>query len=228
MSLKLLVVDDSAVPRAQIANFLEETDYKIDMTESANAAIELINKNEYDIVITDKNMPGFDEDTNEGGMDLLKFIKKNKPEIEVLMMTGYATIETALEAMKIGAFDYIIKPFKKDELIDSIDRVKEYKTFLNPEYIIDMYKKIQNEIIDLFSEKTDVSDEERHKKIKSLNSKIDIFFKTQKNWERVILIQRDALASITNHASKLVNILTENNEALELVEKILEEADQRL
>ena len=147
MEIKILVVDDEDAVRNLIAEYLRRNGYTIDVADGVNSARELINSTKYDIIITDKNMPGPDGD-DEGGMDLLRYARDQQPTAETIMMTGFATIETAIEAMRIGAFDYIMKPFPHEALKALIDRVIEYKSFINPE-TIHSYKTLHNGILGL-------------------------------------------------------------------------------
>ena len=100
---------------------LEMDSYVVDMAFSGQEALDLIKKNAYQIIITDLKMTQID------GMQVLKFAKENASESEVIIMTAYATQDTALEAMKRGAYDYLIKPFKMDELVIRVNRVKHQK-----------------------------------------------------------------------------------------------------
>jgi len=228
MSVKILVVDDSEVPRIQVASYLAGDDYEIDLADGPKSAIELIKKNNYPIIITDKNMPDINNEGVEGGMYLLKYIQQNLPQTEVIMMTGNANIQTAIKAMQLGAFDYLVKPFSKNELLDTINRILEYQQFINPENTIKIYKGIHNEILDLFSNRKALNDEERHKKLKSIDAKIDYFFITQKSWEKIILTQRDALANISGYITELIQNISQTDPSFELVEKIIEESKRHI
>lgn len=121
--LKIYVVDDERIVRVTIADDLRDAGHQVREFSSAQAALQyLIESNEgVDIIITDLNMPGMD------GIEFLKRVKEIKPETFVLLMTAYATVNTAVEAMKLGAYDYISKPFNIDELLISIERIKEVK-----------------------------------------------------------------------------------------------------
>src|SRR4030042_2257783 len=89
---------------------LEEEGYEVEITLSGKEAFEKMKSNPFDIVITDLKMPGMD------GMEVLKTFRKEYPDAIIIMITGFSTVETAVEAMKIGAFDYIPKPFTPDEV----------------------------------------------------------------------------------------------------------------
>lgn len=122
---KILIVDDDK----EICNFISEIfnikGYPTLVTGSGIEAMELIKDEKVFIVISDLIMPEMN------GIELLKKIKKEHPEIEVIIMTAYSTIETAVEAMKVGAFDYILKPLSSDHLLLLIDRIFQKIKLLN-------------------------------------------------------------------------------------------------
>lgn len=113
---KILAVDDEAVILDSFRKILVIAGYSIDTVETGKEAIGLIRKNDYDFVFTDLKMPEMD------GLDVVKAVKHLRPDIDVIMITGFATIETAVDAMKYGAMDYVQKPFTADELIEFVDK----------------------------------------------------------------------------------------------------------
>lgn len=110
MQTRILVVDDELSMREFLTILLEREGYITDSAENAEAAIALLETSSYDVVISDVNMPGLD------GLQLLEQIKKDSPETAVLLVTAFSTAEQAVEAMKLGAYDYIAKPFKVEEI----------------------------------------------------------------------------------------------------------------
>lgn len=110
MQARILIVDDELSMREFLSILLEREGYATDQAESAEAALKLMESVGYDLVISDINMPGLD------GMVLLEKVKKLSPETAVLMITAFSTAEQAVEAMKLGAYDYIAKPFKVEEI----------------------------------------------------------------------------------------------------------------
>jgi len=110
MKRKILIVDDEQSMREFLGILLEREGYAIETAESAEAALSHLEGSRYDLVISDIKMPGLD------GISLLGRIKAGSPDTAVLMMTAYSTAEQAVEAMKIGAYDYISKPFKVEEI----------------------------------------------------------------------------------------------------------------
>ncbi len=110
MKPRILVVDDEESIREFLEIMLKKEGYDITCAEDGKAAQELLKKKTFDMVISDMQMP------NMTGMELLKHVKDISPEILFMMITAFGTAETAVEAMKIGAYDYITKPFKIDEV----------------------------------------------------------------------------------------------------------------
>lgn len=118
-NFKILVVDDQEEYRNVLRMILERKKYQVDTVESAETAINTLKENNYDIVITDLIMNGLD------GIDLLRDIKLNKKDTEVIIITGYGSIENAVVAMKEGAFSYFIKSHNPKELIEEIEKVRQ-------------------------------------------------------------------------------------------------------
>lgn len=106
----ILVVDDEKNYLVVLEALLGPEGYEILTTDNAREAIRLIRESELDLVITDMKMPGIT------GMELLEECKKVEPDLPVIMMTAFGTIEMAVEAMKKRAYDYITKPFQNEEL----------------------------------------------------------------------------------------------------------------
>ena len=118
--MKILVVDDEATIRDLIGKGLSQIGgYSVEVAQNGVEAIEKIEKDVFDLVLTDLKMPGMD------GIELLKTIKGTRPEVLVILMTAYGTIETAVEAMKIGANDYITKPIDLNELLLHISKAQK-------------------------------------------------------------------------------------------------------
>lgn len=117
--LKIMVVDDERILRVTIADDLKDAGYTVREFADAHGALAGLREFEPNIVITDVKMPGM------SGIELLSKIKSFNPEIAVIVMTAHGTIETAVQTMKLGAYDYLLKPFVKDEILLMIDRICE-------------------------------------------------------------------------------------------------------
>lgn len=109
---KILCVDDEAVILDSFRKILVLDGYSVDTVEKGQEALYLIQKHHYDFVFTDLKMPEMD------GVEVTKSVKHLRPDIDVIIITGYATVETAVEVMKYGAMDYVQKPFTEDELLE--------------------------------------------------------------------------------------------------------------
>jgi DNA-binding NtrC family response regulator len=116
---KILVVDDEPLIRESLYEILRIEGYHVQMAQSGQEAVQLLEKSAFDIVVTDFKLPKM------SGMDLLSAIKKDYPKTELIMITGYGSIETAVEAMKKGAYDYITKPINDNEIKIIINKIVE-------------------------------------------------------------------------------------------------------
>jgi CheY-like chemotaxis protein len=108
---RILAVDDEEIILSSFRKVLVLAGYSIDTVETGSEALGLIRKNDYDFVFTDLKMPEMD------GVEVTKAVKHLRPDIDVIVITGYASIETAVETVKFGAMDYVEKPFTEDELL---------------------------------------------------------------------------------------------------------------
>ncbi len=109
---RILAVDDEAIILESFRKILVLAGFNVDTVETGKEALGLIRRHEYDFVFTDLKMPEMD------GLDVVKAVKHVRPDIDVVMITGYATIDSAVDAMKFGAMDYVQKPFTADELVE--------------------------------------------------------------------------------------------------------------
>jgi len=121
---RILVVDDEAAMRESLKDWLMEDGYNVGSAESGKVALKMARESNWDIVLMDLKMPGMD------GIETMIKLKEWLPEAEVLLMTAYATIDTAVQAMKEGAFDYLVKPFDPDEVEIQIKKIIEHKNLL--------------------------------------------------------------------------------------------------
>lgn len=172
-------------------------------------------------------MPGTDG-LDEGGMELLRHIRAKLIPSEVIIMTGFATLDTAIEAMRLGAFDYLLKPFSMQELKIKINRLLEYRRFLDPEKTMSLYKSIRTKILDLSINKNSLSDCELDKSLTSLNESIDELFRLVKECERFVLTHRESLAHIAGYAEQLKFRIPEQDESRPLIDEIFRYSSNRL
>jgi len=222
---KILVVDDEQVICDIVKMILNTLNYTVDSANDFQSAKALIDKVDYDIVVTDKNLPGTG-DNLEGGMEVLEYTKRNNPSAEVVIMTGYASIDSAIDAIRLGAFDYIQKPFKIEELRDKLDHIIEYQTSIKPENILPVYKAFLAEINELINTNGSISEDDRMRLIESVSEKTRFFFDAFKERERIIFLQRDALDSISRLAGQLREKLPVNTPYYDLIESICSESEK--
>ena len=124
-SARILVVDDEAVVRDSLGDWFRDEGYEVDTAESASVALEKLVHANWDIFVLDIRMPGID------GLELQRKLKEAQPDATVIIMTAYASVESAIEAMKQGAYDYIIKPFNPDDLEHTVQKAIEHKRLLS-------------------------------------------------------------------------------------------------
>jgi DNA-binding NtrC family response regulator len=121
---KILIVDDEQIVRESLTNWLKEENYQVEAAENGPLALEKIRQVPFQVVLLDLKMPGMD------GLQVLTEIKKEFPDIEVIIMTAYGSVNTAVEAIKAGAYDYIVKPFDPEEVALLIKKILEHKNLI--------------------------------------------------------------------------------------------------
>ncbi|MBW2566628.1 MAG: response regulator [Deltaproteobacteria bacterium] len=120
MPQRILVVDDELDMLMLLRMMIEDsTDYEVDTTNNPSEALKIVTEKDVDLVISDLKMPGMD------GMELFDELKEIRPDIPVIIITAYGSLEIADEAMKKGVADFITKPFRKDNILFTINRVLE-------------------------------------------------------------------------------------------------------
>jgi DNA-binding NtrC family response regulator len=131
---RVLAVDDEQVVCESIRRVLSEEGYDVATTTSSRQGLDMLRKERYDLLLLDIKMPEMD------GIELLKAARDVSPETEVLIVTGYATIETAVEAIKLGAFDYLEKPVSPPQLLVATARALERK------HLVDLTRRLRSEL----------------------------------------------------------------------------------
>lgn len=112
----VLVVDDESAIRYSITKTLQRVGYQVDSAASGEEALEMLARQTYDVILTDIRMPGI------SGVELLARVRESAPEAIVILLTGYASLETAVESLRLGAHDYLIKPSSSQDIRDSVAR----------------------------------------------------------------------------------------------------------
>jgi CheY-like chemotaxis protein len=113
---RILCVDDEEIVLSSLRKILVLDGYAVDTVESGKEALRLIHQHHYDFVFTDLKMPEM------GGLEVARAVNEMRPDMDVIIITGYATVESAVECMKYGAMDYVQKPFTEDELLEFVEK----------------------------------------------------------------------------------------------------------
>lgn len=115
--LKILIIDDEEVICNACQLILFERGHSVEIKTDGASGVKALQSNKYDIVLLDMMLPDME------GMEILKIIKQKPVKVCVIVISGYSTVESALKAMKLGAVDYLAKPFSEDDLLASIEKV---------------------------------------------------------------------------------------------------------
>ena len=118
---KILIVDDEKIVRESLLHWFEEDDYKVEAAEDGEIALKMFDKNKYDLMLVDIKMPGM------SGLDLLKMVKEIDKDTIVILITAFASVPSAITALKDGAYDYVTKPVDPDELAHIVKKALEQK-----------------------------------------------------------------------------------------------------
>ncbi len=132
---KILVIEDDETVRDVLHSFLREKGYEVTIAHNGEAGRDLVRAEKYDIVLTDLVMPGIT------GMDILKEVATSRINTPVIVMTAFGTVQTAVEAMRHGAFDYITKPFNLDELMIILDKALSHSQLQKENVMLKMQLK---------------------------------------------------------------------------------------
>src|SRR5436853_3849807 len=136
---RILVADDHDSLRRGIVRALSEAHHEVDEAPNGNVAVERLHEGQYDVVLSDLKMGGSD------GLDVLRTAKSLHPTTAVILMTAFGSVHTAVEAMKIGAFDYVQKPFEIEEMEVKIEKALEMRRMRHE---LDYLRHTQNDIYD--------------------------------------------------------------------------------
>jgi DNA-binding NtrC family response regulator len=126
----VLVVDDENIVCNSCKRILTQKGYNVDVALSGEEALNKVKGNGFDVVIADWKMEGMD------GIEVAKRIKKENPKIAVVMITGYPSVETSIQAMRTGISDYVPKPFTPDELYDAMTRALEKRRTVSKDLVL--------------------------------------------------------------------------------------------
>lgn len=118
---KVLLVDDEVAFANNIAKLISKRGYEVIAVYNGESAIKAIEENEFDVIVLDLKMPGLD------GLATLKQIKKRQPNVEVIILTGHGTMDSGIDGIQLGAFDFIMKPVRFEDLHESIRQAFQRK-----------------------------------------------------------------------------------------------------
>ena len=148
---RILVVDDEPSMRESLSAWLAEDDFPVDTAGNGAEALRLAKENEYSICFVDLKMPG-----GMNGIEVLREIRKIRPDASIVIITAYATVDTAVQAMKEGANDYIVKPFNPEEISLIVSRIVEVKSLRRENLILRKRLHKQYEFQDILSKNADM------------------------------------------------------------------------
>src|SRR5262245_23392566 len=120
MKRRILIVEDDQIFLKPLQRTLEVEGYDVMVVPSGEDALDMLKNDDADLVLTDKRLPGMD------GVDLVRRIKADHPDLAVVVMTAYGTIESAVDAMRLGAADYLVKPFETAEVLIVVRHAIEF------------------------------------------------------------------------------------------------------
>lgn len=209
MSEHIWVIDDDRDLRESISEILEDNGFIVSAFETAEAALHGTDKQMPSLAIVDNMMPGM------GGMAFIPILKKEQPQVKIVMITAFSTVENAVNAMKSGADDYLEKPFKREDLLVMVRRGLEELKFEQQLAGLDMddalaclSNQIRRNILTLLSSKGGMKfmDITRHLQI-SDHTKMNFHLKNLKT-NSLVSHDRDKLYNLTPQGEKMVDCLS--------------------
>jgi DNA-binding NtrC family response regulator len=144
-SVNILVVDDEEIVRESLTSWLEEDGYHVECAESGKKALERLPGKSWNLMLVDLKMPGMD------GIQLMDEVHKTNPDMLVIIMTAYATVDTAVKAMKKGAYDYFVKPFNPDDISLTIRKIVDHHKLVEENLFLRKELKKQYKLRDMIS-----------------------------------------------------------------------------
>ena len=142
---RVLVVDDEEIVRESLGGWLQEDGFQVSSAPDGRTAVEMMKRERWNVMLVDLKMPGMD------GLQVLEEARKLQPEAAIIMMTAYATVDTAVTAMKLGAFDYLVKPFDPEELSLLMQKVVAQQSLVRENAVLRKALKKEHRFRDLVS-----------------------------------------------------------------------------
>ena len=124
-SMKILLIEDEKITRISLANNIQKAGYDVATADDGEQGLARCKKQPYDVVITDLRLPKIN------GMEIVKYVKEHNPNCEVIVITAHATVTTAVEAIKLGAYDYVTKPFSPDKIIGMLGKIAQFQSIID-------------------------------------------------------------------------------------------------
>jgi two-component system response regulator AtoC len=143
--VNIMVVDDEEIVRESLASWLEEDGYHVECAESGKKALERLPQGNWDLMLVDLKMPGMD------GIQLMDEVRKSAPDMLVIIMTAFATVDTAVKAMKKGAYDYFVKPFNPDDISLTIRKIVDHRKLVQENLFLRKELRKQYQLRDMIS-----------------------------------------------------------------------------
>ena len=231
IKIRVLVVDDEPTSREVLRLGLERQNCETMTAHDAASAIALLSELQFHAVVTDKNMPGTEHAT-EGGLDVIKFAKESNPACAVVMVTDFTTVESAIEAMRLGAFDYLAKPARPEEIKAKLERILSYQKTLNPANTISSHNSLRTKFLNILDQQKGgnqcLSAETKASLLQLVQDSIDSFIHERRAWENIILEQRDALSQIAGWAEQMKETAPQESTEENFLDKIITESSRRL
>jgi DNA-binding NtrC family response regulator len=122
--MNILLVEDEKISRITLTEMLRKEGYYVSACDTGNAGLEMLEHERFEVVLTDLRLPGMN------GLDIVKAAKEKNADCTVIVITAYATVETAIAALKLGAYDYVTKPFSPDKLLSMLTHIRQFKEIL--------------------------------------------------------------------------------------------------
>ena len=224
---RILLVEDEQPILAMYTDFLKRLDCETDTANTLTAAFDHLQRSSYGIVITDKNM-GDSAGGNEGGMELLRHVREQSPATEVIMITGFADVASAVEAMKLGAFDYLVKPVPLKELRHKIERIWDYQRFSSSADTLQTYRTLLRQVLHHLINEDQLAPKHLEEILRTLGTRIDHLFGLQGELEKIIDKQTATLEAIEDQIEALRGALPADSPYQEWLENILTLSQERV
>jgi DNA-binding response OmpR family regulator len=223
MKGRVLVVDNEDSIRVFIGRVLKINNYYYEEADGFQSAQQKLSTNEYDVLLTDKNMP-LAQKGDEGGMELIRWVRQHNPGLAVILMTGYPTVDSAIEALKLGAFDYLLKPLDPKLLMQKVERACEFRKCINSEAVMTAYLNLTRAVLDAAGPNAIENDERFAKLQVYLNHMVQNI----RTVEHVLVDHRQCLAEIVAYAENSSEKLSAENPAIEMLHRIANIASQHI